>query len=214
MSEKLNDEYFKTREKHKKESAGKMKYVFFIIVCIATYFVFNFFTSKTKVDDTQLREERIKQHEVLISENLLFEDSVITVQQGDYRIKILKGYSYTFLNEDGPLIIASTDSSGANIILHFLEDNIHIEDYAKNLSYNLIGEILKKEYKEGGYMEKSEVTFTKNQTDFFGAIYLFKKGDVCLVIQGTSNVEFWESKNVEVYDMIDSFFTLNKKKSS
>lgn len=222
MSNKLNDEYFKTREKHKKNSAGKTKYVFWVILCIVAYFIYSFFLNNdnTKLENVISKEEQINEHKTILSENRLFlSDSIITLKQGGYKLKILKGYSFTFLKEKGPLLVASNDSSGANIIIHFLEDNVYLKDYIENFnnkspSYNATSEILRKDYKDENYMEKCEVTFTKNNIEYYGSIYLIKKDNECLIIQGTSDIQFWKFKNIEIYDMIDSFFTLNKKKSN
>ena len=163
---------------------------------------------------TDEREEQIQKAVVGVIENVSVEDSFQFIFNESYKVKVLEGYSLVNISEKASLI-SSADSSGANVVFTILKEPITLEQFevdfqANNNTFKIIGEVIRKDYKNGNYMETADVSFSKKGMNYNGVIFIVLKSNKCFLIQGSSLELSWENESEDIYDIIDSYFILNK----
>ena len=109
------------------------------------------------------------------------------------------------------LFISSNDSSEVSVIIQFLRKEVHIEGFINEFkekvsTYEQKSKLIKKEYPNGNFLEIADVSYIKGSVNYYGTIFILRKEADYFIIQGTSNINYWNKRNEDIYEMIESFF--------
>lgn len=205
--DKLNKQYFQTREKHRKSVWKYSKFLWIAFLFIGLLIIsLRLLLNDRDIDsndDILARFEDFK-----TAEN----DFVYTSNDYNFEILIKKGLYFGKLSSEIPLMIVAKDTSG--MIIHIKYDttdkNYHslIDQWQKkisktNTSYHFsdIQEIPSSNCRK----EVAEVELTKNNEDFKGKIMICQKNNKIFIIQGISKNSYWEDNMDMINEIISNF---------
>lgn len=204
---KQNQQYFETREKHKKSFHKKAWVIWLIILVIGIVWIYKEISFQI---DKPITEERIinKAEEFLYAKT----DKNFISSDNDFQILIKKGLYYGEISKEMPLMIISKDTTETllfvkkttadknyNSLIKHWKNKITKTDSTYKF-FDIIDQSSSEQRKETGRIELS-----KNEKKFVGKILICQRDQDIYIIQGISNEQNWNSIESDINEMIDRF---------
>jgi len=202
-----NQQYFETKEEHKKSFHKKAWIIWLIILMIGIAWIFNEISFQI---DKPLSEKQIinKTKEFLYAKS----DQNFISEGKDFQILIIKGLYYGEISQEMPLMIISKDTTETLLYVKKTTTDKNYTSLIKQWKnkitktdstykfFDIIDQSTPELRKESGRIELS-----KNGKKYVGKIIICQRNQDIYIVQGISNEQSWNTIESDISEMIDKF---------
>lgn len=205
----LNEQYFKTKETHRKSVKKNAWITWGIIVLLGlTWIVRDIYKTVEKKEkfSEQSMENQIENFSLVLT------DTIVNSDRKDFRLLIMSGLYFGYVNDEMPIMVISRDSTDLILYIKRTQTDKRYDSLIKQWESKItqtdstykftdIEKITENDIRQ----EIGNVKLIKNNKEFKGKILIVENGMDIYIVQGISNLDSWEFKKTDIQTMINSF---------